>query len=670
MNNHCAALDPLVRERIAVEQSPASIVITDVEGRIQYVNAKFTQISGYSFAEVQGKNPRLLKSGEMSAEAYRQLWQTISAGRPWRGEFHNRRKNGELYWESVSISPVLDQAGAITHYVAVKEDITARKDAEDRLREVNRELEMAKAKAELAIVAKSEFLAKMSREIRVPMNCVLGMLQLLLETSLTQEQRHFAETAHVNGQATLTLLNSVLDSKIEARKLELQKVSFELRRLLGELAGMHTLRAQARGLELECVVAPEVPSKFEGDPERLRQALSTIVDAALEYALYGRVSIRVETLGESAGQSRLRFAVRGPGIRIPADKAGQLRGHLAQLDSPAARAGDGPDLTLCKQLVVMMGGELGLDSPPGEAAMFWFTVRLNKPPGAAPPAPPKETPAAPARLDFTRYRVLVADDNYTNQLVFSGLLKRIGVQVTTVSNGREAVQAAEGQAFDLVLMDLQMPELDGFGAAEVIRNPASACRNHLVPIVAVTAHGSVGYREQCVQCGMNDFLTKPFTAESLQSVLEKWLKTNGESAPPSPETSQPQAEPPKPAVEAAGVVFDHSMFLQRMMGDERLATNVARGFLMDMPQQMAQLRKLAAARDAEGTSQQAHRIKGAAGNVNGERLRALAAMFEVAAKAGDLDAILPRLNECDQEYAQLVGAIETKFGAAVKKRPA
>jgi PAS domain S-box-containing protein len=258
----------------AVEQSPVSIIISDMSGAIEYVNPKFLQVTGYTMDEVIGQNPRILKSGKQSPEFYDGLWKTITSGEEWRGEIENRKKNGESFWEFASISPIRDDRGVITHFLAVKEDITLRKATEEQLRKSNVQIQEALSrageladKAEAANRAKSEFLANMSHEIRTPMNGVIGMTGLLLETGLNQEQREYAEAIQSCGDSLLTLINDILDfSKVEAGQLVLESLDFDLRTTLEDAVEILAIKAQEKGLDIVCIVDEHAPEYLRGDP--------------------------------------------------------------------------------------------------------------------------------------------------------------------------------------------------------------------------------------------------------------------------------------------------------------------------------------------------------------------------------------------------------------------
>ncbi len=527
----------------AVKQSPASIVITDKDGTIEYVNPKFTEVTGYSFEEAIGQNPRVLKSGEQSKEFYKELWETITSGREWRGEFHNKKKNGELYWEYASISPIKDQRGVITHFIAVKEDITQRKQMEDELRRTNSLLEEAieKAnemalKAELASKAKSIFLANMSHEIRTPLNAVIGMTALLLDTQLTEQQRHYAQVIKSSGEALLDLINDILDySKIEAGKLELESTDFDLEELLDDTVIAFSPKAQEKGLELIYGIDPDVPLNLKGDPVRLRQILNNLISNAIKFTHKGEVSIRVTTidpgrqelvrlkgdLGLADNRSvPIRFTVRDTGIGIPADKIRIIFDKFTQVDTSTTRryGGTGLGLAISKQLVELMGGKIGVESAPGQGSVFWFTAFFEWPKGA------QEVKSSGIH-DLKNVRALVVDDNATSLELLVTRLSSWGMRPSGALDGPSALKLLykayyEGDPFLIAIIDTEMPGMDGIGLAKAIQGDP-----HLkdLKIILTTPLGVT------LNKGLSDFvfsayLPKPIRYRELLKTIVRILK--------------------------------------------------------------------------------------------------------------------------------------------------
>ncbi len=363
----------------AIEQSPISVVITDPSGQIEYVNPKFSNLTGYSFAEAKGQNPRVLKSGETSAEEYAVLWQTIQAGHQWSGEFHNKKKNGDLYWESAVISPILDDHGKIAHFVAIKEDITERKRVSLELEKTHTELAKTNQELENASKVKSQFLANMSHEIRTPLNAIIGMTGLLLDTPLNQEQQNFAGTVRTSGEVLLSLINDILDfSKIEAQKMELENQSFELRSCIEEALDLVVTKASEKKIELAYLIKDDLPAFMIGDVTRLRQILVNLLTNSVKFTETGEVVISVSGQLRDQHQYLLHFAVRDTGLGIPPDRVDRLFQSFSQVDASTTRrfGGTGLGLAISKQLSELMGGTMWVESTgiPGQGSTFHFTI--------------------------------------------------------------------------------------------------------------------------------------------------------------------------------------------------------------------------------------------------------------------------------------------------------
>jgi two-component system sensor histidine kinase/response regulator len=495
----------------AIEQSPVSVVITTPDGTIEYVNPYFETISGYSAKEAVGRNPRILNSGKQPASFFQQMWQTLKDGESWSGEMINRRKNGSLYWERVHISPVFDEKAAIVHFVGVKEDITEHKQA---LNDLNR----AKQDAEAASVAKSQFLANMSHEIRTPMNGVIGMLGLLMDTDLTDEQHDFARTARISANSLLSIINDILDfSKIEAGKLEMEMLDFNFRDMLEDAIEIMSVHALKKGIELSSYIHPDVPSWVCGDPGRIKQILINLTGNGIKFTEQGAVAVRVELERTDRDKVELLIDVQDNGPGIPADRIDRLFKSFSQVDASTTRkhGGTGLGLVISKQLTELMGGKIGGESQPGQGARFWFTLVLEKR-----SAPEGENCITPAIIQDKR--ILVVEDNLVNQKVALMILKKMGYRADVANNGREALEVLKQVPYDLVLMDQQMPEMDGLEATRFIRASSDVINNR-VPIVAMTANALKGDRERCLEAGMDDYLSKPVKPDQLKNKLDQWL---------------------------------------------------------------------------------------------------------------------------------------------------
>ncbi len=570
-----------------------------------------------------------------------------------------------------------DGEGRARHMTGTNWDITVQKRTEAELRETIVRLESATrhaqemaAQANVASSVKGEFLANMSHEIRTPLNGVIGMTGLLLETALTKDQRRYAEAARVSGEALLELLDGVLEySKLEAGRVVLEVLDLDLRELFESLTVMLSPRATEKGLGFDCCVDSAVPLRLLGDPGRVRQVLMNLVSNAFKFTSRGKVEVRASLLSEEDGVAVVRFSVRDSGIGIPLGQQALIFEKFTQADASTTRkyGGTGLGLAISKEIVRCMQGDIGVISEVDSGSEFWFTAHLRKQEAALggpaslrnPPSFPRlpslvgrpSLPGGPAFpsaavLDEVQFgtdsccaaqsRVLLVEDNRTNQEVCLGILSRMGVMADAVTSGEEALDVLTTRCYDLVLMDVQMPGMDGMEVTRRIRDPDSGALNPSVPVVAMTAHSSAGHKDRCHAAGMNGFMTKPVSPHSLAKALAQWL------TPPRAGlgTAAPPIEPRRDHAysDTASPVFDEAGMMARLADDRQLARTVMGGFLDDMPRQLRDLQGFLESADARSTEVKAHAMKGAAAIVGGEALRSLAGEVEAAASASDIEA--------------------------------
>jgi PAS domain S-box-containing protein len=524
----------------AVEQSADSVVITDLRGVIEYVNEAFCRVSGYTRSEVVGATPAILKSNRTPPGTYRQLWETLALGESWRGEFINRRKDGREYHESSLITPLRQADGRITHYLAVKSDVTENKrisaelnlhrhHLEDLVEKRTAELALAKVQAEAANRAKGTFLANMSHEIRTPMNSILGLTYIMRQATHDPEQQALLARLHDSAQHLMHVINGILDlSKIEAGKIAIEESELSVEGVLRNVADLLAHEAEAKNLPLDVEVQGVDPVLY-GDPTRLTQALLNYVANAIKFTSSGRITLRAHVTRQDEVSQCVRFEVQDTGQGIPDDRLGKLFSAFEQGDASTTRrhGGTGLGLAITRGLAQMMGGDAGAESSPGSGSTFWFTARLGR-------LAPSTITSESALREFrsTRRletkdppqsfsgRVLLAEDNPTNQFVLLKLLRDLGVKVDLAENGRDAIELLERRPYDLVLMDVQMPEMDGLAATAAIRRMQGRSET---PIVALTANAFTDDRERCLAAGMNGFLPKPIDPKLLREALERWL---------------------------------------------------------------------------------------------------------------------------------------------------
>ncbi|MBD3307512.1 PAS domain S-box protein, partial [candidate division KSB3 bacterium] len=522
----------------AVEQSATVVVITDLEGNIIFVNKAFEESTGYSREEVIGQNPRVLKTEYLSGATYQDLWHTISTGGVWSGEFHNKRKDGTTYWERAVITPITDSTGEIVNYIAIKEDITQQKLAEEALKR-------AKLEAEAANRLKSEFLANMSHEIRTPMNAILGFTDLLYHDEQDPQKREKLEIIQYSGNHLLNLINDILDfSKIEAGKIEIEPRKFSLSDFFNYLRQQFAVNARKKHLSFEVVLDPNAPSIVIGDEHRLTQVMLNIISNAFKFTYAG--TVRVECRYR---QGLATIRVTDTGIGIPKENFEAVFAPFVQVDASSTRqhGGTGLGLAITKRLVEMMGGTIMLDSHVDKGSTFTITIPLPAAPDStafpktSPPAPAATSAAAPSPAIEEQPRpVLIVEDNPTNQKLIQVLLKRLSLESDVAENGREALEKLRQHPYDLVLLDMQMPVMDGEEVIKQIR--ADAALKHL-HVIALTAYAMKGDAEKYLHLGCNAYLSKPLDKDQFQEKVLSAL-SSPHALPTSSATPSAASPPP------------------------------------------------------------------------------------------------------------------------------
>lgn len=520
------ALDELVSHKFALDQH-AIVAVTDPQGRIDYVNDKFCQISQYSREELIGCTHAIVNSGLHPKVFFDQLWRTISSGQVWHGEICNRAKDGSLYWVESTIVPFTNSSGNITQYIGIRTDITERKQAET-------ELEQAKQQAETANQTKSAFLANMSHEIRTPMNGVLGMLNLLQQSGLANEQSEFADTAVRSAEALLVLLNDILDlSKIEAGHMRLESIDFDLRVLVEDVVNLQATTAQKKDLSIACLIGAEVPDRVQGDPTRLRQVLNNLVSNAIKFTSQGEVLVQVsmehtakvelfdddnvdDVHQDSGTEITLHFSVSDTGIGIRDDQIDAIFTAFTQADGSITRrfGGTGLGLSICRRLVNAMGGEISVQNNgdrPGST--FRVSVRLQ---------PASEGGSVwMSSVGLAAKRVLIIDDNGTNRMVLQHYLSAWGVVHDSVENAEQAIQrhsqsSSSDRPFDCILIGHRLPEFDGMAQAAHIM-AAPELKGARLMILSFNAQR--GEMLDASRAGVQGYLSLPVRSRELHDTL-------------------------------------------------------------------------------------------------------------------------------------------------------
>ena len=529
-----------------------------------------------------------------------------------------------------------------------------------------REMEAAKELAERANQSKSEFLANVSHEIRTPLSAILGMTGLTLEGELGDKERQYLEVVKSSADSLLRIINDILDfSKIEARKLVLDNVGFDLRKVLGDTMTMLGVTAADKNLDLSCDIADDVPEVIVGDPFRLRQVLINLVSNAIKFTDEGEVGVRI-TLADvqppAATAVAFHFMVQDTGIGIGEEDKQSIFDSFAQADASTTRiyGGTGLGLSIARHLIGLMGGEIELESEVGKGSAFHFDAIFERP-GAdvevvepVAPAIAVATPehvVAAATPSEDALRILVADDNVINQRMIRLLLESRGHDVTVVGDGQEVLEALGNGDFDLVLMDVQMPNVDGLKATKSIRSGEQWTGRH-IPIIAVTAHAMAGDRERFLAAGMDDYLAKPLDAKALFKTLERLA---GEAPPASS----------APPVETRNVAaIDPDALLSNLGGDEELLVEIIDLFVDDCPKVMDAIRGAVADGDAEAVCQAAHRLKGSVGSLSAAPAFEAARHLEDVGRGGEMAAAPAALAALENEIERLRVELETLRGTA------
>jgi PAS domain S-box-containing protein len=656
------------------EAAKDGILILDVDtGRITDANPFLVKLLGFSRLEMVGKT-----IGELSP------FKDIESN---QAMLERLQQHGYVRYENLPLETSdgrkiavefvsnVYQAGDRNVIQCNVRDITERKHAQDGILRLNEALEQrvverthelqqsndalikARDEALSAARAKADFLANMSHEIRTPMNGVIGMAGLLLDTPLNPQQRQFAQTIRNCGESLLTLINDILDfSKIEAGKLTFEMLDFCVAEVVKDTLDLLAESAQAKGLELTCEFPPHIPHRLRGDPSRLRQILMNLAGNAVKFTERGKVVVRLSVERETSTHLLLRFEVKDTGIGILPEAQTLLFRAFSQADGSTTRkyGGTGLGLTICKQLSELMGGSVGVQSVAGQGSTFWFTANLEK---SEEPERAPETPATPANLRLPVLdtnaanrtilpRILLAEDNQTNQIVAKGQLQKLGYTADAVANGREALECAQRIPYDIILMDCMMPEMDGCEATRQIRrHEAGASSGHPpVHIIAMTAKALRGDREKCLEAGMDDYLSKPVRLPELQQALDRWqIKVSGYPKPPAP-AGAPTASRHLPAINIARL-NDITNSEPARLRDLVALFRKESGVIYQKLSQAVELESM------EDIRQQAHKLSGSSATCGMEPLAARLRQLEQI--AGDL-----RAPEVSANFAQVTAEFE------------
>lgn len=601
---------------LAIASAPTGITVADPslpDCPLVFINPAFTQLTGYPPEEVLGRNCRFLQGRGTEKESVRALRLAIAAGKPITLEFTNHRRDGRRFVNELRMAPVLGEDGSLLAYIGIQHDVTARKRAE-------RDAAKARRAAERANQEKSDFLAFMSHEVRTPLHGVMGTLALLLDTALDAEQRAYAETAQRCGATLLHTVNELLDlSRIEAGKLGIHADPFSLADIVKDVLDLLAPAAAEKGIELSASLDHLLPGQLIGDPSRIRQVLINLTDNAVKFTHRGSVELRIAALPDG----HVGFAVTDTGIGIPPKLRQSLFTRFAQADQTGEQIGSGLGLAICKRLVALMGGQIAVDSTPGRGSTFFFDLPLaHVPESGTPPTRIAPQPVLVQPLAGAHGRILLAEDGKANQLVAAAILRKAGYTVELARDGAEAAAAAESSDYDLILMDIRMPLMDGYAATRAIR--AVHGPRGRVPIIAMTASVMPGDSERCTSAGMDGHLAKPLSKAELLAAVQRVL----DARPRRPRVPIPEAEPG-----ATAPLLDRETLeeLRAAVGPGRLPRLIS----VFTAETKERVRRMHAMTDPIRIEDEAHSLKAAAATFGAIALRDAARALEDACQSGE-----------------------------------
>jgi len=493
-----------------VQQSPSIIVITDTKGRLEYVNPSFTEVTGYSSSEAIGQESNILKSGEQDSAYYKELWETIESGKVWRGQFHNKNKNGEFYWEAASVSAIKNESGDIINYIKNGEDITHQKNTEI-------ELKIALEKARQSDRLKSAFLSNMSHEIRTPMNGILGFIDLLYEPNLSKvEIDQYSGIINQSGKRLLNTINDIIDiSRIEAGVIVISNTETSIKNILDELYSFYSLETKLKGLSLflELSLSSDQLTAIT-DSQKLHGILTNLIKNAIKYTEKGSI-----IFGCLLKDNFIEFFVKDTGIGVPKNRIQAIFNRFEQADIEDTRVfeGSGLGLAISKAYVEMLGGEIIVESEEGKGSKFTFTIPYIK-------NAKKEIKQLTESIDNTasiseNLNLLIVEDDDVSSIFLETILKKLFRKLIFVDNGVEAVEICKNNPeIDLVLMDIKIPKMDGYAATQEIRK-----FNKDLVIIAQTAYALLGDKEKAIEAGCNDYIAKPINAKLILEIISKHI---------------------------------------------------------------------------------------------------------------------------------------------------
>lgn len=660
--------EQLSKLSLAIEQSSHSIVITNADAEIEYVNDAFLRTTGYTRDEVIGQNPNRLSSGQTPAETFTALWETLKQGKIWRGEFINQKKNGELYEEFAIISPVRQPDGRITHYLGIKEDITEKKRNQAELQNYREHLEAqvvqrteqllhAKEEAESANRAKSAFLANISHEIRTPMNAIIGLTHLVRRDTTDAVQKQRLDKVSDAARHLMSMISDVLDfSKIEAGKLSIENSDFSLAAICNAATVAVGERAEAKGLSIVRDIDPAMPALLHGDSQRIQQILLNFLSNAIKFTERGGIALRARIHAREGNTLKIRCEVADTGIGISPTDIKRLFTPFEQADTSTTRrfGGTGLGLAICRRLAEAMHGEIGVSSEVGKGSTFWFTANVQVPSNSTKPVTSPETtflPQAP--------RVLLAEANPITAEIIAEMLRDNGFMLDHAADGASALALARRESYSLALLSLNLPVFDGLAVSQRLRTLPGWLET---PVVAMLSPESADPEQSLQQAGINDSLSKPVTPAALHGMLARWLPWHERelAAPPASNVSD---QPPSLALIPG---LDAEFGLQSVRGRLETYRRLLDKFAQTHGGDFATMRLQLASGNADEARRLAHSLKGAAATLGATAVQQSAQALELAIKEGrDSAATDSLISATEAAYSSLAEHLAAQARTAV-----
>jgi len=654
------------------EESSNGVGLVDIDGNVLFINPALCKIFGEEHPEdTYGKSVARYYDEKTQKRLAEEIFpDTIAKGR-WTGELNVIRKNGEVVPTLNSLSSICNDEGEPFCFSNSLTDLTESIQIEKERQSYTAELEKAKDLAEAANKAKSEFLANMSHEIRTPMNSIIGFSDMLSDENMPQEQRENVSIIRESAASLLHLINDILDSsKIEAGQLDVERTDCSLGKLLNSIDSMMKARAYEKCLDFKIMANKDVPAQLYSDPYRLKQCLINLTDNALKFTEQGYVHLQV-SLHKDNGQHFIRFDVEDTGIGIPEDRQVAIFESFTQVDGSTTRkyGGTGLGLTVTKQLAELLGGELSLSSEEGNGSIFSLSIPTGVDITGQPLLDPAKTldqgvdESQKTETTLFSGRVLVAEDVEGSQILMKLMLTKLGVEVVIAEDGNQALQKALSQSFDLILMDMQMPHVNGYEATAALRQ-----RGYETPIVALTAHAMKGDDQECLEAGCDGYLTKPIDRRELPRLLAQYLPTRQETADKTFESTRPKAYEPKkhdsePSLsKAPSSEFDDPNiskiinwdWLINNLGDVDLVREILPTYLKNIQEHFAKLSHAIGNGDCESIASHAHALKGVGRNLHIESLFDIAGQMECASRENNIETSTILLNNLQTEIERIV----------------